>query len=189
MRFAWTIILGPMQSGMKNSMLFYLMMMMIKWNPSFAGISFLLWAISSSTYATSSKEGTHMLWHMILMLRTRGNPQISISYWNVHRPKAKRKKEKNVSLHHAPTASSARPHPTACGWIVVSWRWTWSIRSINRDYCNPRGQKEGTGPLRVHTTNTSSGQIWARMANIRAQEAAISPKEWTQTLTSILHED
>lgn len=99
-----------------------------------------------------------------------------------------KKKKKNVSLHHAPTASSARPHPTACGWIVVSWRWTWSIRSINRDYCNPRGQKEGTGPLRVHTTSTSSGQIWARMANIRAQEAAISPKEWThQTLTSILH--
>lgn len=164
--------------------------MMIKSKPSFAGVGFLLWANSSSTYATSLKKGTHMFWHMILMLRTGGKHQIFTSYRNVHWPKAKEKKRKNLSLHHAPTPSSARPHLTACGWIAVSWRWTWSIRSINRDYCNPRGQKEGTGPLRVHTTNTSSGQIWARMANIRAQEAAISPKEWThQTLKSILHED
>lgn len=97
LRFAWTIILRPMQSGMKNSMLFYVHDDdQIK--SHIAGMKFLLWATSSSTYATSSKKGTHMFWHTILMLRTGGKPQISISYWNVHRPKAKRKKEKNVSF-------------------------------------------------------------------------------------------
>lgn len=56
--------------------------------------------------------------------------------------------------------------PSSCGWIAVSWRWIWSIRSINTDYCNPRGQKEGNGPLRVHTANASSWQICAGMANM-----------------------
>lgn len=74
-----------------------------------------------------------------------------------------KKKRKNIYIHstnEAPTASlrppfiPACPHHTACGWIAASWRWTWSIRSINRDYCNPRGQEGGTGPRRVHTTHT-----------------------------------
>lgn len=61
---------------------------------------------------------------------------------------------------------SRRPPPLSRGWIAVSWRWIWSIRSINRDYCNPRGQKEGRGPLRVHASHTGSRQICAGMANM-----------------------
>lgn len=77
----------------------------------------------------------------------------------------------NNRLFERPTP----PHRTACGWIAASWRWSWSIRSINRDYCNPGGQNGGTGARRVHTTHTSSEQIWARMANIWPWEAANSP--------------
>ena len=58
--------------------------------------------------------------------------------------------------HYAAPVSSAFLSCSSRGWIAVSWRWIWSIRSINRDYCNPRGQKEGTGPLRVHASHTSS---------------------------------
>lgn len=74
--------------------------------------------------------------------------------------KQKSKKYIFIAPAYAPTASlrppflPSCPHHTACGWIAASWRWTWSIRSINRDYCNPRGQEGGTGPRRVHTTHT-----------------------------------
>lgn len=93
-------------------------MMMIKSNPSFAGIRFLLWVTSSPTYATSSKKGTQMFWHMILMLRTGGKPQISISYGNLHRPKAKRKKEKMFlcTMHRLTHLRAPTPQHAAGLW-------------------------------------------------------------------------
>lgn len=60
----------------------------------------------------------------------------------------KGQKKKTLYLHHSPTASSAPPPPPPPPpprvRIAASWRWIWSIRSINRDYCNPGGQWEGT---------------------------------------------
>lgn len=80
--------------------------------------------------------------------------------------RAQRPKEKNAlfapftdCLICVPTTTTA---PCAAR-IAASWRRIWSIRSINRDYCNPGGQGEGTGPRRVHTSHTSSAQICPRV--------------------------
>lgn len=100
----------------------------------------------------------HMSSHMMLMPRK--NPDLCFA---CKCPQAKRGRKMFIcTTHRLP-----HPRPRVCAWIAASWRWTWSIRSINRDYCNPRGQREGTGPLRVHTSHTSSRQICAGMANMR----------------------
>lgn len=89
-------------------------------------------------------------------------------------PKTEEQK-RNVYLHYAATVSSAPP--SSCGWIAASWRWIWSIRSINRDYCNPRGQKEGSRPLRVHAPNAEaldkSVQEWQTCA--RPERKSLDP--------------
>lgn len=109
----------------------------------------------------------------------------------------KQKRKKNIFLapmmHQPPLwglpSSLPAPHHTACGWIAASWRWTWSIRSINRDYCNPRGQEGGTGPRRVHTTHTC--RLRANLAkngkHLATRSCELTFTEWThQTLFSTL---
>lgn len=103
-------------------------------------------------YSTLVQLKAHISCYVILMPTARVKTQICPLASMC--PQAKRGGKKNVYLHHAPTASSPSP---VCGWIAALWRWIWSIRSINRDYCNPRGQREGTGPLRVHASRASSG--------------------------------
>lgn len=111
------------------------------------------WLRSPSISAWSPKK------RQTLITTTKQLPDLP-SLRKCYQPKAKKKKIYIHSTNDAPTASlrppflPSCPHHTACGWIAASWRWTWSIRSINRDYCNPRGQEGGTGPRRVHTTHT-----------------------------------
>lgn len=70
------------------------------------------------------------------------------------------------------------PSCSSCGWIAPSWRWIWSIRSINRDYCNPRGQKEGTGPLRVYASHTDkSVQEWGEHVRQERKSLRLSNKK------------
>lgn len=104
--------------------------------------------------------------YMMLMpvSKGRGEGGVCTSCLNAHRPQ--RQRNKTECLFALRSDRLVPPPSSSCGWIAVSCRWIWSIRSINTDYCNPGGQKEGNGPLRVHAANAGSGQICAGMANM-----------------------
>lgn len=106
---------------------------------------------------TNGDSGADTSWHMILMPVTTG--RLSSRPVNAHRPKGQWGGGGGECLF-APRTDSLicvpLPDLPPRSWIAASWRWIWSIRSINRDYCNPRGQKEGIGPLRVHASHTQA---------------------------------
>lgn len=132
-----------MQSGETRSLICFIVII-IKTKPHFMWSIFLIYSESDIHYTTAHKCVCLLIGYDACSK----SKNIDLpSAWIC--PQTKKKKMFICTTHRL-------PHLLSHVRIAASWRWIWSIRSINRDYCNPRGQREGTGPLRVHTSHTQA---------------------------------